>query len=52
MKLSWFFQLLIIIGFLLLGYSSVAAFHLPLPESDAGMLLLFLFLLTGVIKLD
>lgn len=52
MKLSWFFQLLIIFGFLLLGYSTVAAFHLPLPGSVAGMLLLFLFLLTGVIKLD
>jgi holin-like protein len=52
MRLSWLFQLSIIIGFLLLGYCFVNLFSLPVPASVVGMILLFLFLLTGVIKLE
>ncbi|PLR78323.1 murein hydrolase transporter LrgA [Bacillus sp. V3-13] len=52
MKLSWLLQLLIISAFLLLGYGTVAVFRIPLPGSVVGMILLFVFLLTGIIKLD
>jgi holin-like protein len=52
MKQSWIFQLFIIIGFLLLGYTVVTVFPLPLPASVVGMILLFLFLLSGMIKLE
>nr|WP_263327146.1 CidA/LrgA family protein [Neobacillus sp. Marseille-Q6967] len=52
MKVSWIFQLIINIGFLKLG-SLVAAFlHVPLPGSVIGMILLFLSLLSGIIKLS
>jgi holin-like protein len=49
--INWFLQLLIIIMFLLLGYGMVHLFHLPLPGSIVGMILLFIFLLTGIMKL-
>ncbi|WP_404332951.1 CidA/LrgA family protein [Mesobacillus maritimus] len=52
MKISWFFQLFILIGFLLLGYGIVNVFPIPVPASVLGMILLFLFLLTGMIKLE
>jgi holin-like protein len=49
---SWIFQLLIIIGFLLIGHGLANIFHVPLPGSVVGLILLFLLLLTGVIKLS
>ncbi|PLR87766.1 CidA/LrgA family protein [Bacillus sp. V33-4] len=52
MRLSWLLQLLVISGFLLLGYSIVAVFRIQLPGSVVGMILLFVFLLTGIIRLD
>jgi holin-like protein len=52
MKQTWIFQLSIIIGFLLLGYAVVTIFPIPLPASVVGMILLFLFLLSGKIKLE
>lgn len=52
MNRSWSFQLLVIIGFLLLGNLIVEFFHLPLPSSVVGMLVLFLCLLTGMIKIE
>lgn len=52
MKLSWIFQLFILIGFLLLGYVVVMVFPIPLPPSVVGMILLFLFLLSGLMKLE
>lgn len=52
MKLSWIFQLFILIGFLLLGYVVVIVFPIPLPPSVVGMILLFLFLLSGLMKLE
>jgi holin-like protein len=51
-NLSWFLQLLIILGFLILGRGIVTVFHLPLPSSVVGMLVLFIFLLTGIMKLE
>jgi holin-like protein len=44
-------QFFIIFGFLLLGYGTVILFHIPLPGSVVGMILLFIFLQTGIIKL-
>ncbi|WP_099157455.1 CidA/LrgA family protein [Virgibacillus ndiopensis] len=52
MKFIWFPQLLIIFGFLILGYSTATIFHLPLPGSVVGMLLLFVSLITGIMKLE
>ncbi|MFD1039450.1 CidA/LrgA family protein [Virgibacillus byunsanensis] len=52
MKTNWFLQLFIIIGFLLLGSGIVKVFHIPVPGSIIGMLLLFVCLLTGIIKLE
>jgi len=52
MRIKWMFQLFIIIGFLLLGYGIVIVVSIPVPASVIGMLLLFLFLLTGMIKLE
>ncbi|MGJ7919724.1 CidA/LrgA family protein [Neobacillus sp. LXY-4] len=52
MKLRWFLQLFILVGFLLLGYGMVTFFHIPLPGSVVGMILLFVSLLTGIIKLE
>jgi holin-like protein len=52
MKRSWSLQLLIMIGFLLFGNLVVTFLPIPLPGSIVGMLLLFLFLLTGMIKLE
>ncbi|MRG85881.1 CidA/LrgA family protein [Salinibacillus xinjiangensis] len=43
---------MIIGGFLLLGYGVCAVFHIPLPGSVVGMIILFVFLLTGLIKLE
>jgi holin-like protein len=48
----WIFQLLIIWGFLQLGYGVASVFHVPFPGSVVGMILLFVFLLTGVMKLS
>lgn len=45
------FQILILLGFLQLGSLITAVFHVPLPGSVVGMIFLFLFLLTGVMKL-
>ncbi|WP_338448558.1 CidA/LrgA family protein [Niallia oryzisoli] len=52
MKRSWILQLLLLIGFLLIGNLVVTFLPIPLPGSIVGMLLLFLFLLTGIIKLE
>ncbi|CDQ40831.1 CidA/LrgA family protein [Virgibacillus salexigens] len=52
MIFRWFIQLGIINLFLLLGYGIAAVMHLPLPGSIIGMILLFFFLLTGVIRLE
>jgi holin-like protein len=52
MRLSWFLQLLILVSFYLLGDEISHFFHIPLPGSVIGMLLLFLFLITGVLKLE
>ncbi|MBY0096020.1 CidA/LrgA family protein [Mesobacillus maritimus] len=52
MRIKWIFQFFIIIGFLLLGYGIEIVVPIPLPASVIGMLLLFLFLLAGVIKLE
>jgi len=49
---SWIVQLLIMIGFLLLGYGAANTFHIPLPGSVLGLILLFLLLITGVVKLS
>lgn len=51
-RLSWIFQLLIILGFLQLGSFLAAFLHIPLPGSVLGMILLFVLLLTGIIKLS
>ncbi len=47
-----FKQLTIIIGISLLGNLLSMLFHLPIPGSICGMILLLLFLLTGVVKED
>lgn len=52
MKLKWLIQLLIILGFLILGSGLVEILHIPLPGSVTGMILLFIFLLTGIIKVE
>lgn len=36
----------------ILGYFLVETFHLPVPGNVIGMVILFLLLLTGVVKLD
>lgn len=50
------FVLLLQVAFLLLlnqfGYWIANVFHLPVPGNVIGMILLFLLLLTGVIKLE
>jgi holin-like protein len=51
-NLSWFLQFLIILGFLILGHGVVTVTHLPLPSSVVGMIVLFIFLLTGMLKLE
>jgi holin-like protein len=51
-NLSWFLQLLIILGFLILGHGIVTVSHLPLPSSVVGMFVLLIFLLTGMLKLE
>lgn len=45
------FQFLLISSIYLLGQWAVHAFHIPLPGSIVGMILLFLFLLLGFFKL-
>lgn len=52
MKLSWFLQLFTILVILLLGKGIVTVFHIPLPGSIIGMILLFFFLLTGIMKVE
>jgi holin-like protein len=52
MKLSWILQLLILVSFYILGDEISRLFHIPLPGSVTGMLLLFLFLITGALKLE
>ncbi|MBB6452461.1 holin-like protein [Salirhabdus euzebyi] len=52
MKWSWVAQLFIIIGFLIFGYITVKFFHIPLPGSVVGMILLFMFLMIGLIKIE
>ncbi|MCM3670767.1 CidA/LrgA family protein [Mesobacillus maritimus] len=50
--MNWVLQLFVIISFLLLGHGIVAFLSVPLPASVVGMILLFLFLLSGVIKIE
>jgi holin-like protein len=50
--LSLILQLLIILAFLLLGYGTANIFHIPLPGSVVGMILLFVFLVTGILKVS
>ncbi|MFV0555193.1 MAG: CidA/LrgA family protein [Mangrovibacterium sp.] len=45
-----FQQLAIIIGISLLGDFLSSTFHLPIPGSIVGMILLLIFLLTGIVK--
>jgi holin-like protein len=52
MKLSWLVQMFTILGFLLVGNGIITVFHIPLPGSVIGMILLFVFLLTGMMKLE
>ncbi|WEG12979.1 CidA/LrgA family protein [Pullulanibacillus sp. KACC 23026] len=52
MKRQLVIQPLIILIFYLIGWGIKTLFHLPLPGSVMGMLLLFLSLVTGVIKLE
>ncbi len=52
MKRGWILQVLLLIGFLFLGNLVVTFLPIPLPGSTVGMLLLFLFLMTGMIKLE
>lgn len=52
MGLSWILQVLIILGFLLLGYGIADVLHIPLPGSIVGMILLFISLVTGILKLS
>lgn len=52
MRLKWVLQLLIILGFLLLGSGAVTILHIPIPGSVAGMILLFIFLIAGVLKVE
>lgn len=51
MNLKWVFQFVIFIGFLFLGHGIVSFFHIPLPGAIVGMILLFISLLTGLVKL-
>jgi holin-like protein len=50
--LSLILQLLIILAFLLLGYGTANIFHIPLPGSVVGLILLFVFLVTGILKVS
>ncbi|WP_221567283.1 CidA/LrgA family protein [Alkalihalobacillus sp. TS-13] len=52
MIIQFLWQFTLIASALFLGSFVVSLFHLPLPGSIAGMFLLLIFLLTGVIKLD
>ncbi len=52
MNFVWLRQFFILTAFLLLGYGIVNIFQIPLPASVAGMILLLLTLVTGVIKLE
>lgn len=52
MNLGWLPQFFMISAFLLLGYAGATFLRIPLPASVVGMLLLFIFLLSGIIKLD
>ncbi|WP_307794893.1 CidA/LrgA family protein [Alkalihalobacillus sp. BA299] len=52
MRFSWLPQLLCISGFLLLGYGIVFIFQVPLPGSVVGMILLFVSLLAGIVKIE
>ncbi|MFV0521310.1 MAG: CidA/LrgA family protein [Mangrovibacterium sp.] len=45
-----FKQLAIIVGISLLGDLLSSLFHLPIPGSITGMILLLVFLLTGIVK--
>ncbi len=44
-------QVLIILSALFLGYAISAATHIPVPANVLGLMLLFLALLSGIIKL-
>ncbi|MBT2755136.1 CidA/LrgA family protein [Mesobacillus foraminis] len=52
MNFDWLRQFFILTAFLLLGYGIVNISQIPLPASVAGMLLLLLTLVTGMIKLE
>ncbi|SET34551.1 holin-like protein [Salinibacillus kushneri] len=52
MKNNWIVQGSIVVGFLMIGSGITQIFQIPLPGSVMGMILLFLFLLAGFIKLD
>ncbi|WP_408008613.1 CidA/LrgA family protein [Pseudalkalibacillus sp. A8] len=51
MILQFLWQFTLISSALLLGSLIVSIFHLPIPGSIAGMFLLLILLLTGLIKL-
>ncbi|MCP3740936.1 CidA/LrgA family protein [Rossellomorea sp. BNER] len=50
--LYWFFQLLLLCLLYEVGNGLVALFHLPIPGNIIGMLILFIFLVTGIVKLE
>ncbi|MCF6410938.1 CidA/LrgA family protein [Pseudalkalibacillus salsuginis] len=50
--IQFLWQFTLISSALFLGSLIVTIFHLPLPGSIAGMFLLLILLLTGLIKLD
>lgn len=45
-------QLFVLLGVLTLGYAISLGFHLPLPSNVLAMLILFLALVTGMLKLS
>jgi holin-like protein len=51
-KLPWPIQILILAVFLLAGNFVVAVFHIPLPGSVVGMIMLLTLLVKGLVKLD
>lgn len=50
--MPWIIQLFIMAGFLLLGELISSLFHIPIPGSVIGMILLLGVLFSGLIKLE
>ncbi|KML39516.1 CidA/LrgA family protein [Cytobacillus oceanisediminis] len=50
--MPWLIQILLLAIFLIAGNFAAAFFHIPLPGSVMGMLMLLLLLVTNLIKLE